>query len=110
MFDFPFDTEALCAKWFKLRMLPRNDFEKQSILIRLVSMLEDRTYTEDELNRFLAERFDDHVLVRRELVNFGYLGKDPYEGTYKVAKRDLSIEDVRANTILARHAASYGVR
>lgn len=110
MFGFPLEADALCAKWLKLRTLPRNDFAKQPILISLVNMLEERTYSEDELNRFLGERFDDVALVRRELVNFGYLEKNPYEGTYRIAKRDLTIEDVRSNTVLARHAEAYGVR
>lgn len=110
LMEFPFDAEATYRKWTKQRDLPRNDFEKQAVLLGVLDRFEDdRTYSEDEVNALLHADFDDHALVRRELVNFGYLARDPHAGEYRVAKRDLTIEDVRANTRLARHAKAYGV-
>ena len=76
-------------------MLPKDDVKKQEILSRIARAFEERTYTEDEVNEVIKSLDDDdHVLLRRELVNFGYLNKDPYAGTYLLAKRELSTEEL----------------
>jgi len=107
--QYPFDAESLVKKWLTHRDLPKNDFLKQPILQHMLAQFGDRVYTEDEVNDVLREHFDDHVLVRRELVNFGYMQRDPYKGEYRVVKRELSVEDVRKNTLLARDAKDFGV-
>ena len=76
-------------------MLPNDDVEKQAVLARIAQAFEDRIYSEDEVNALIRGLDDDdHVLIRRELVNFGYLNKDSYEGTYRIVKRALSPEEL----------------
>lgn len=106
---FPFDQEILYNKYRKMRILPKNDFEKQAILLKVIELFEDRKYEEEEVNSTIKPLFDDYVLVRRELINFSYMGRDSSKGIYWVTKRTLSFEDVRKNTILARHAKPFGV-
>jgi len=65
-------------------ILPRDDLKKQEILQKIVKTFEkDKQYPEKEVNEIIKSfDVDDHVLFRRELVNFNYLGKDSYKGMY----------------------------
>lgn len=90
--------------------LPNNDALKQIVLERLADQFEpDEIYDKQEVTERLEPRFDDHVLVRRELVNFGYLRYDNTENTYRVQKTELSEQDYRENTRLERHARDLGL-
>lgn len=90
--------------------LPRNDALKQIVLERIVDQFEmGEEYDKRELDEVLEPAFEDHVLVRRELVNFGYMKHDNTENTYLVRKTELSAEDYRANTRLKRHAKDLGL-
>lgn len=76
-------------------MLPKDDVAKQDVLSRIAQAFEEKTYSEDEVNELIKSLDDDdHVLIRRELVNFGYLSKDAYAGTYLLVKRSLSEDEL----------------
>ena len=77
--------------------LPKDDLEKQEILKKIASKFKkSRRYYEEEVNERIKS-FDvyDYVLIRRELVNFGYLGKDSYKGKYWLIKKELSKKDLK---------------
>ena len=76
--------------------LPRDDLEKQDILAKIAQKFEkNRVYSEPEVNQIINSfAVDDYALFRRELVNFNYLGKDSYKGTYWLNKQKLSKEDL----------------
>jgi hypothetical protein len=76
--------------------LPRNDLEKQKILTKIASKFEPgKTYPEQEVNNIIHSfDVDDHVLFRRELVNFNYLGKDSAKGEYWLKKKELTKEEL----------------
>jgi hypothetical protein len=76
--------------------LPRNDVEKQKILTKIAQKFsKDKTYPETEVNDIINSfDVDDHVLFRRELVNFNYLGKDTEKGIYWLKKKELSNDDL----------------
>ncbi|MFH0870470.1 MAG: DUF2087 domain-containing protein [archaeon] len=64
--------------------LPRDDLKKQEIL-RVIAQrfLENKEYSEQEVNEIIDSfDVDDHTFIRRELVNFNYLGKDTSKGIY----------------------------
>jgi hypothetical protein len=79
-----------------MKALPKDDAEKQKLLSELAEKFEiDKIYKEDEVNEIIdQEHFNDHALVRREMVNFGYFEKDSYKGEYKLKKRKLSEEEL----------------
>ena len=106
---FPFDVNAFFKKCLKHGHLPKNDFEKQAVLIKILEDFEDRIYDESEVNEIIKKYFDDYATIRRELVNFGYMQRDARSGKYKVIKRDLTKEDIRKNTLLRRHAEPYKI-
>jgi hypothetical protein len=76
-------------------MLPKDDLAKQPVLSRIAQAFEDRVYSEDEVNALIKlSDDDDHVLIRRELVNFGYLRRDAHRGEYRLLKQSLSREEL----------------
>lgn len=103
------DPEEFFEQRLESGRLPKNDALKQIVLERLVDRFDDTTYAKTEVNEMLGDDFDDHVLVRRELVNFDYLSYDNTENTYEVRKRTLTEEDYRTNTRLERHARDLGL-
>ncbi|MFH1409820.1 MAG: DUF2087 domain-containing protein [Nanoarchaeota archaeon] len=106
---FPFDTEKLFEKCVKNNQFPRNDFQKQAVLLRLVALFEDgKKYSEVEVGEIMKEFFDDTALIRRELFNFGYMQRDPRTSEYWVVKRTLSEDDLKKIASLQRHAKAYG--
>jgi len=77
-------------------VLPRSDVLKQEILQKIAEKFEkDKEYTEQQVNE-IVDSFDvdDRTLVRRELVNFNYLGRDSGKGIYWLKKSALSKEDL----------------
>ncbi len=105
---FPFDTEALWNKFIKHHIFPKNDFQKQAILLRLLEEFKDGViYKEEEVNEKLKKYFEDYTLIRRELINFGYMQRNPSTAEYWVVKRTLTKEDIESNIVLKRHAEAY---
>ncbi|MBU1111965.1 MAG: DUF2087 domain-containing protein [archaeon] len=76
--------------------LPRDDLKKQKYLEQIAVKFEkNKKYTEQEVNDIIKSvTSDDHVLFRRELINFNYLGRDPYKGIYWLKKNKLSEEEL----------------
>ena len=76
--------------------LPKDDLKKQEILEDIAQKFEkEKTYNEMEVNEIINSfDVDDHVMIRRELINFGYLQRDPYKGTYWLIKSKLSEDEL----------------
>ncbi|MBW2970376.1 DUF2087 domain-containing protein [Candidatus Woesearchaeota archaeon] len=108
--QFPFDTEEFFQKCVKHNNFPKNDFLKQAVLIHLVKEFEDnKKYKEQEVNEKIKKYFEDYTLLRRELINFGYMQRNSETAEYWVVKRELTKDDIRNNTILRRHAKPYKI-
>lgn len=77
--------------------LPRDDLMKQEILTKIAQRFDkDKKYSEQEVNEIIKSFYvEDHVLVRRELVNFNYFGKDSYKGKYWIKSFKLSREELQ---------------
>ena len=76
-------------------IFPRNDLKKQEILQKIMKDFnENKSYTEEEVGNVIRKHFDDWALIRRELVNFGYMSRDSYKNEYKVLKKELSKDDL----------------
>ncbi|MFC7073074.1 DUF2087 domain-containing protein [Halovenus rubra] len=104
------DPESFYQSCLERARLPRNDALKQIILERLAEKFErGDTYQKNEVTETLESHFDDPVLVRRELVNFGYLRYDNTQNTYRLHKTKLSEQDYRENSRLERHATDLGL-
>lgn len=58
--------------------LPSDDLQKQHILQKIAKKFKKgKDYPEQEVNKIINSfDVDDYTLIRRELVNFNYLGRD----------------------------------
>ena len=107
---FNLDEGKFFDKCVKNQNLPRNDALKQVILKRLVGEFEQgKKYGEQEVNEKIKKYFEDFALIRRELINFGYMQRDSLKGEYWVVKKELTREDYLKIERLGRHAAELGI-
>ncbi|WP_153051249.1 DUF2087 domain-containing protein, partial [Streptococcus suis] len=44
-------------------------------------------FTEKDVNAFLAEVYDDYAILRRYMVDYGYLSRDQYGLEYRVEEK-----------------------
>lgn len=70
-------------------ILPKNNLKKQKVLEPIAKRFEaNKNYSETEVNEIIKEfNVEDYVLFRRELINFGYLDRDPYKEIYWLKKK-----------------------
>ena len=67
----------------RLQVIPRKQKAKDALLDALIDRFEfGRDYTEKEVNEVLAAVYDDYAILRRYLVDTGYLERDPYGRHY----------------------------
>lgn len=71
----------------RITRLPVKLSKKVALSQWLFTLLEDsKTYSEKELNDVFAQYVDDFALIRRMLVDAGWLERDAYGREYKKAK------------------------
>lgn len=73
----------------RITRLPAKWTKKVKLSLALLEAFEfDVEYTEPELNEILKAYLDDFALVRRTLVDMGYLERDRYGKSYRRVARD----------------------
>lgn len=89
------DEQGFFRKCIKEQRFPKSDLEKQIILKLIMRKFkENKIYKEQEVNEIIKEFFGDFALIRRELINFGYMQRNPWKSEYKVIKKELSNEEL----------------
>ncbi|WP_319562735.1 DUF2087 domain-containing protein [Marispirochaeta sp.] len=62
----------------RILRFPRKEKEKLVILQKMAEgLLPGRDYSEKEVNQYIAGIFEDYVILRRYLVEYGFLGRTP---------------------------------
>ncbi len=108
--EFNVDEENFFSTCMRQQNLPKNDALKQVILKRLMREFDKgRVYSEIEVNDTIKRYFQDYTLMRRELLNFGYMKRDPLTGEWEVIKKELEKEDYISIRRLRRHARDIGL-
>jgi hypothetical protein len=78
------DFAAYQDKSGRINRLPSRLSRKNKLSLTLLEIFEHGVeYSEPELNQMLKAYIDDFALVRRTLVDMGYLQRDPYGKVYK---------------------------
>lgn len=107
---FNLNEEEFFAKCVKDQNIPKNDALKQVLLKRIMQDFhENRIYPEQEVTEMIKKYFTDFCLIRRELINFGYMQRDPLKCEYWVIKKELTRPDYLKITRLKKHAEELGV-
>ncbi|MGQ7461416.1 DUF2087 domain-containing protein [Streptococcus suis] len=83
------NTQDIQEKFFrdgKLIVIPKKLKSKQVLFAYLQEELAKKgsTFTEKDVNVFLAEIYVDYAILRRYLVDYGYLSRDQYGLEYRV--------------------------
>ncbi|HEL1617083.1 TPA: DUF2087 domain-containing protein [Streptococcus suis] len=86
------NTQDIQEKFFrdgKLLVIPKKLKSKQVLFAYLQEELAKKgsTFTEKDVNTFLAEIHDDYAILRRYLVDYGYLSRDQYGLEYKIEEK-----------------------
>ncbi|WP_366923644.1 DUF2087 domain-containing protein [Metallumcola ferriviriculae] len=83
------ESEKILKKYFpegtagRLEIFPAKEKHKLVLLGEIVKRFErGRSYDEKEVNRILKTAFDDHVTLRRYLVEYGFLDRKPDGSQY----------------------------
>lgn len=72
-----------------LSTFPTKEKRKIAILRQLAGRFDpNRKYTEKEVNGILCTAFHDHVTLRRNLIEYGFLDRDPDGSSYWVKSID----------------------
>ena len=89
------DNSNFVQECIKTQRFPQKDIEKQPILEHITKIFKkDKIYDEPDVNKMLKEFYEDFATIRRELINFGYMQRDPLKGTYWLLKHQLSQEEL----------------
>ncbi len=86
------NVQEIQEKFFregKLIAFPKKLKSRQDLFAYLQEELakKDSTFTEKEVNAFLAEIYDDFAILRRYLVDYGYLSRDQYGLEYRIEEK-----------------------
>lgn len=107
--SYDVDREAFFEKCQQSQSVPGNDALKLVLLERILEEFEAGVvYSKSEVDERIRRHFDQHILLRRELVNFGYLRYDNRANEYRVERLELTEADVRETDRLRRHAEDVG--
>ena len=78
------------ASWFQI---PKKESYKRIMLLWAVSFFESNTsYTELQVNRVLSQLYPDYAVLRRYLVDYGFLLRDERGLKYEVNRDVHGIE------------------
>ena len=85
-------TQDIQEKFFRegrLIVIPKKLKSKQVLFAYLQEELAKKgsTFTEKEVNTFLVEIYDDYAILRRYLVDYGYLSRDQYGLEYRIEEK-----------------------
>jgi DNA-binding CsgD family transcriptional regulator len=85
------ENDRILKTYFKLGLdgpldsYPTKEKKRMAILRHLVKQFEvDRTYSEKEVNAILRQFFDDYVMLRRHLIEYGFMERTQDGGSYWV--------------------------
>lgn len=66
----------------KLIKIPKKQNSKLEVFKIIYNQLENKEYTEMEINEELKKYFDDYALLRRYMIDFNFLSRDKYGKKY----------------------------
>ena len=86
------NVQEIQEKFFregKLIAFPKKLKSRQDLFAYLQEELAKKgsIFTEKEVNAFLAEIYDDFAILRRYLVDYGYLSRDQYGLEYRIEEK-----------------------
>ncbi|MBS6500106.1 MAG: DUF2087 domain-containing protein [Clostridium sp.] len=80
----------------KIRYFPIKEEKRKALLPRFANLFEpNKLYTEGEVKTLINKVYDDDALIRRYLVDYGYLKRDKYGEKYCKIEVENTMKNVR---------------
>ncbi|WP_291650725.1 DUF2087 domain-containing protein [Clostridium sp.] len=85
----------------KIRYFPIKEEKRKALLPRFANLFEpNRSYTEREVKTLINKIYDDDALIRRYLVDYGYLKRDKYGEKYCKIKGESTMENIKRKELI----------
>lgn len=85
----------------KIRYFPIKEEKRKALLPRFASLFEpNRLYTENEVKVIINKVYDDDALIRRYLVDYGYLKRDKYGEKYCKVEGEITMENMKRKELI----------
>lgn len=85
----------------KIRYFPAKEEKRKALLPRFANLFEpNRFYTEEEVKKIIKKIYDDDALIRRYLVDYGYLKRDKYGEKYYRVEVESTMENVKRKELI----------
>ena len=85
----------------KIRYFPIKEEKRKALLPRFANLFEpNKLYTEGEVKTLINKVYDDDALLRRHLVDYGYLKRDKYGEKYCKIEVENTMKNVRRKELI----------
>ncbi|MDU7240346.1 DUF2087 domain-containing protein [Clostridium sp.] len=85
----------------KIRYFPIKEEKRKALLPRFANLFEpNKLYTEGEVKTLINKVYDDDALIRRYLVDYGYLKRDKYGEKYCKIEVENTMKNVRRKELI----------
>lgn len=85
----------------KIRYFPVKEEKRKALMPRFANLFEpNRYYTEEEVKKIIKKIYHDDALIRRYLVDNGYLKRDKYGEKYCKVEGENTMENVKRKEII----------
>lgn len=85
----------------KIRYFPIKEEKRKALLPRFANLFEpNRLYTELEVKTLINKVYDDDALIRRYLVDYGYLKRDKYGEKYYKVEVESTMENMKRKELI----------
>lgn len=85
----------------KIRYFPVKEEKRKALLPRFANLFEpNRFYTEEEVKKIIKKIYDDDALIRRYLVDYGYLKRDKYGEKYCKIEVENTMKNIKRKELI----------
>ncbi|MGT2949794.1 transcriptional regulator [Streptococcus cuniculi] len=92
----PADIQEKYVKNGRLLTIPRKEKAKLQLFRYFQEELakQGQEFTEKQINDFFRTYYDDPAILRRYLVDYGFLERDAYGQTYTIGERNGHLDEI----------------
>ena len=95
------DEDAFSSANSRLRYFPVKEEKRKLLLPRFASLFEpNKIYTEDEVKIIIKKVYDDDALIRRYLVDYGYLNREKDGSKYYKVEVENTMEKIKRKELI----------
>ena len=98
------EGERVVTNQPKLRNFPVKEEKRKALLPRFAALFEpDKEYTELEVKKIIKPIYEDDAIIRRYLVDYGYLGRTKDGSKYYKKSEERNMKDLSRKELINRY-------